>query len=84
MQLFDLDNDPDELHDCSNDEEYSSTIQQLRQILLDRFDFAAIHRDVLAKQQRSLYIKQSMRKGEHVSWDYSPPYNADTKYVRSK
>jgi len=83
MQLFDLINDPDELHNCSNDEKYASTIQKMRQILLDRFDFDAIHKDVLAKQQRALYINQAMKKGEKISWDYSPPYHADTKYLRS-
>ncbi|HHH75959.1 MAG TPA: DUF4976 domain-containing protein, partial [Phycisphaerae bacterium] len=84
MQLFDLINDPDELHNCSNDEEHASTLKKMRQILLDRFDFDAIHTDVMAKQQRARYITQTMKKGEKVSWDYSPPSHADTKYLRAK
>jgi len=52
--------------------------------VVDRFDKDSIYVDVLAKQRREGYINQAMRKGAKISWDYSPPYNADTKYLREK
>lgn len=78
-QLFDLEADPDEIHDLSEDPAYAEILDRARVAILDRFD----PDDIEARIRRSLDDRRvvraaMMRSGTH--WDYKPTPDQFTQY----
>jgi choline-sulfatase len=82
-QLFDMRDDPDELHNlaavAAPPADYAEFLAEVRQ----RWDFEAWHKDVVASQSRRRLVAEALRQGHRTSWDYAPPSQADTAYIRS-
>ncbi|MBD3352652.1 MAG: choline-sulfatase [Candidatus Lokiarchaeota archaeon] len=79
-QLFDLNEDPDELSNLSGDSNYKKIEEALKDIILERFDCNTIERSVISKQQRCIYIYKAMMSGKKTYWDIRPDPNQDLKY----
>ena len=78
-QLFDMENDPQELHDLS--QEHPDVVQQLDEELRSIVDYEQTHQDLLAynkeafrewrrQAKRGLYVDGSYALREHPSTDY--------------
>lgn len=79
-QLFDLENDPDELHNLSGSPEYKRIEEELKAVISNRFNCEKIEKDVGAKQKRCIYINKAMMKGKKTYWDIRPNPNEQLKY----
>lgn len=79
-QLFDLSNDPDELHNRAADHEYADVLGQLRQALEARYDLAALESGVLASQGSRQLVARALQQGRVQHWDFEP--RAEQRYVR--
>jgi len=79
-QLFNLEQDPHELHNLSGDEDVSEVEQELKQIILDKFDCEKIRKQIITKQKRCMYIHEAMMEGEKTMWDLKPKQETSLKY----
>jgi choline-sulfatase len=76
-QLFDLAEDPGEWHDLAPHPQ----AEELRALILDRFDPDAIARSGAASVARRELIARAMAQTT-TRWDYSPTFDATKQYVR--
>ena len=78
--LFDMEADPDELHDLSVDPEHSNILRALRDRVAMQWDFERLTQDiVLSQQRRSLIMRSMSTRGGH-SWDFQPFEDAAKLY----
>lgn len=83
-QLFDLENDPLELVNLAQDENYASVLQAFRDEAAQRWDADEISQRVLISQRRRRLIVQAFSKGEsRVAWDHQPFSPASEMYMRN-
>jgi choline-sulfatase len=80
-QLFDLDADPGERTDLSEDPAHQEVRDALRALVLDRFDPVRLSAEGRASIARRAVVRDAMRhNGTH--WDYEPRFDPTTQFVR--
>lgn len=81
-QLFDLDDDPQELNNLAGQAAYGSVERSLTE-MLGRWDTEAITTSVVQSQRRRLFTFQSLMKGRVTPWDFQPHRDASKQYTRN-
>ena len=81
-QLFDLEDDPDELHNLATtaNDDVAGPFRARVQLT---WSLEAVHAEVLASQRRRLLVNSALRLGRRTSWDYQPAFDASQQYVRN-
>ncbi|MFT6656182.1 MAG: choline-sulfatase [Marinomonas primoryensis] len=82
-QLFDLENDPDELNNLAVDPNYADLLGTFNKEALERWDSNAMTQDVLISQRRRRLIVKAMNKGKRVTWDHQPIFDSSEMYMRN-
>jgi choline-sulfatase len=82
--LFDLDADPLELENLAASPEHAADVQRLRQTVDQRWDLAALERDVVASQKRRLFVSRALAHGAQSPWDHRPPEGPSSRFVRGR
>ncbi|WP_244614988.1 choline-sulfatase [Pukyongiella litopenaei] len=82
-QLFDLDRDPRELHNCAADPAHAETLAAFRAEAGARWDLDRFDAQVRASQARRLLVYDALRRGGHYPWDYQPLQRASERYMRN-
>jgi len=72
-QLFDLEQDPNELNNLIGDADYQSEHQTLSDLLHSNWDMTDLSAKVELSQKRRLFIRQSLLQGQSTDWDYVAP-----------
>lgn len=78
--LFDLEQDPDELHNLAGDPAHAKTLAQLRSVLLDGWAPDDIDRRIRASQAQRLFLKST--PGDPPDWNYIARTGDEARYVR--
>ena len=78
-QLFDLDADPDELHNLVDHPQ----LETFRAAAAAHWDVEAMRLKVIADQQRRRAVHAALRLGRYQGWDFNPPRDASEEYTRS-
>jgi len=81
--LFDLDSDPDELHNLAAAPQHADLLAALRAEVRERWDLPGLQARILADQRRRHLIAQALMKGRVTPWDYQPLVDASQQYVRN-
>jgi len=81
-QLFDLKNDPNELHNIANEQK---TVVSDLCLKINRHwgDLQLLHKQVLASQRRRIFVAKTLATGSYTAWDWQPVRDARNMYVRS-
>jgi choline-sulfatase len=74
-QLFDLEPDPDEWHNLVGQSEYMEVEAELKALILNKFDPAAIDEAVNVSVKRRELVKQAMQL-TNTNWDYEPYFDS--------
>jgi choline-sulfatase len=82
-QLFDLEDDPLELRNLAGVEEHAGVLAAFRDEVGERWDLAALERDVRASQQARLAVFRALREGAPAPWDFQPLRDASRQYMRN-
>lgn len=82
-QLFDLNNDPEELENLADSPDYAETVRSFRRKVDEHVDLEQLDRNVHASQKRRRIVFESHMTGRHTSWDYHPPCDAANQYMRN-
>ena len=80
-QLFNLKDDPHELHNLASERQELAT--SLRREILAKFDVPTIHRQVLESQQSRLMMFEALKRGARFPWDFQPLRDASEQYTRN-
>lgn len=82
-QLFNLAQDPNELHNLANQHQYSDVFKRLSQLSLERWDLDRFDQDVRSSQARRHIVYSALRNGAYYPWDYQPLQKASERYMRN-
>ena len=81
--LFDLQADPDELHNLALAPEHHALVAALLDEVGRRWDMPALHARVLASQRRRRFVYDALTHGRLTSWDHQPLVDAGQQYMRN-
>jgi choline-sulfatase len=81
--LFDMEADPQELHNLAGRPEHAATLADLRDEALARWDLARFDADVRASQARRWVVYEALRNGAYFPWDFQPLQRASERYMRN-
>jgi choline-sulfatase len=82
-QLFDLEDDPLELHNLAADDRVAGVARELRAAVDARWDLDALDRAVRESQRARLAVFRALQQGTPFPWDFQPERPAATQYTRN-
>ena len=82
-QLYDLEEDPNELHNLAGQAEYDTLRRRLFEEMAARWDRDAIRNDVLASQRRRRLVARALATSQPTPWDFQPFRDASQQYMRN-
>jgi choline-sulfatase len=82
-QLFDLSTDPHERNNLAGKSEYEDLRQQFQAEMMEKWDVAGLHKQVIDSQRRRRFVDQALRRGQHTAWDFQPSEDGSLKYMRN-
>jgi choline-sulfatase len=82
-QLYDLAEDPDEVHNIAPAAPHAARVQAFRAEVAQRWNLSALHEEVLESQRRRRFVYRALRAGRHTPWDFQPARDASRAYVRN-
>ncbi|MCY4304453.1 MAG: choline-sulfatase [Aestuariivita sp.] len=82
-QLFNLADDPLELTNLANDENYNDVCQSFADEVSQRWNSSKIREAVIESQRSRQKLQNAMNLNPDDHWDYNPPSNASSQYVRN-
>jgi choline-sulfatase len=80
-QLYDVAQDPHELHNLAGEDRESGA--RLRAEARARWSLESLHAQVLASQRRRRLVASALALGKLTPWDYQPTVDASRQYVRN-
>ncbi len=83
-QLFHTAADPDELNDLARDPDHDGIAAGFEAEATARWDFAALKHRVILNQRRRRFVFEAQGRGETVSWDFQPVFDASRLYARNR
>lgn len=82
-QLYDLERDPDEVHNLVHHRPHREVVEAFRSEIDERWNVAQIQADVLASQRARRTVDAAMRIGRFSPWDYVPKIPGTDMYMRN-
>ncbi len=82
-QLYDLEADPNELHNLAGRPEFESVRREFQVEMRAKWDPAALRDQVIASQRRRRFLDRALRTGKHTPWDYQPFEDSAQQYMRN-
>ena len=80
--LFDMNKDPNETNNLAGHADYADIQAQMHKLVMERWDYDRIEREIAQSQRQRLFVQESILKGKFTSWDYQPNEDAARSYVR--
>jgi len=82
-QLYDVVRDPLEKNNLALHPDYTNESQQFAAEVAARWNGEELRADVIATQKSRRALYAAMERGNADHWDYNPPSDASTQYVRN-
>ncbi|MCF1447691.1 MULTISPECIES: choline-sulfatase [Rhizobium/Agrobacterium group] len=82
-QLFDLENDPQELTNLAADPAYADVLADFTAKREARWDMARFDAAVRESQARRWVVYEALRNGSYYPWDHQPLQKASERYMRN-
>jgi choline-sulfatase len=82
-QLFDLENDPQELTNLAADPAYKDVLADFTAKREARWDMARFDAAVRESQARRWVVYEALRNGAYYPWDHQPLQKASERYMRN-
>jgi choline-sulfatase len=82
-QLFEVAADPHERVNQATDPAWVALADRFRQDISARWDLAALDGEVRLSQRRRRAVTRALGSGAQAPWDFSPPYDGASRYIRN-
>ncbi len=82
-QLFDLDADPNEMHNLAKEPIYEGMLSDFIERRKARWDLERFDTDVRESQAQRWVVYPALRNGSYFPWDYQPLQKASERYMRN-
>ena len=82
-QLFDLEADPNELHNLAALPEHQEVVSRLSAEVDERWDLDAFDAAVRQSQACRWVVYEALRQGGYYPWDYQPLQQASERFMRN-
>lgn len=82
-QLFNLPDDPHELRNLAADARYQDVAQAFAEEVASRWDLAQLNQQVLASQQKRLFLTRVAGRDAIPQWDFQPHQQASQRFIRN-
>jgi choline-sulfatase len=82
-QLFDLENDPNELVNLIGDPEFDDIRAEFGALADAEWDLARFDEEVRRSQARRWIVYEALRNGDYYPWDYQPLKKASERFMRN-
>lgn len=82
-QLFNLQNDPDELNNLAGQADHQEDLARLMKLAEERWNLELYDAQVRASQARRHVVYPALRNGAYYPWDYQPLQKASERYMRN-
>ncbi len=82
-QFFNLAEDPYERVNLASDARYQEQAHSFAREVRSRWDLEALHKQVLASQQKRLFLTRIAGRDAIPKWDYQPFLAASERYIRN-
>lgn len=82
-QLFDLENDPQELRNLAEDKAEEERVRSFMEEVTARWDMAQFDEQVRESQGRRHVVYEGLRNGAYFPWDFQPLQDASERYMRN-
>jgi len=82
-QLFDLEDDPNELVNLAKDIKMSDVITKFRTLLDSNWNLSRFDEEVRRSQARRWVVYEALRNGVYYPWDYQPIKKASERFMRN-
>jgi choline-sulfatase len=82
-QLYDLSDDPAELHNLAADPLHAAEAARFAAEVARRWDAESLRGDVVANQQARALVDRALRQGRYRAWDHQPVTDASELYMRN-
>ncbi len=82
-QLFNLQQDPYEKRNLAADREYQDTVESFAKEVAARWRLDNLNQQVLASQQKRLFLTRIAGRDAIPKWDYQPHKEASQRYIRN-
>jgi choline-sulfatase len=82
-QLFDLENDPNELVNLIGDPEFDDIRAEFGALADAKWDLARFDEEVRRSQARRWIVYEALRNGDYYPWDYQPLKKASERFMRN-
>ena len=83
LQLFNLKDDPLEMHNLAELPEYEDLVAQYTNEVQAGWDFARFTAEVKQSQRCRTLVDRANRQGTFAPWDYQPQIDAKQRYMRN-
>jgi len=82
-QLFDVESDPNELHNLASSQKFSKELAEFRKISDANWDLGNFDKEVRKSQAQRWIVYESLRSGEYYPWDFQPLKKASERFMRN-
>ena len=82
-QLFDVESDPNELHNLASSQRFSKELAEFRKISDANWDLESFDKEVRKSQAKRWIVYESLRSGEYYPWDFQPLKKASERFMRN-
>ncbi len=82
-QLFDMENDPQELTNVAGDPAHGEALARLSEIADKRWSLPGFDAAVRESQARRWVVYPALRNGAYFPWDFQPLQKASERYMRN-
>lgn len=72
-QLFDLDQDPNELDNLIGNPKYEAEQRALHILAEQKWNMASLTEEINLSQKRRLFLHKTLQIGQHAPWDFKAP-----------
>lgn len=80
--LFNMIDDPQEVNNLAEEEQYADLVAELHKAVFDGIDLDALTEQAIKSKQTRLFLHNSLKGSEGYKWDYQPVFDATLQYVR--
>lgn len=81
--LYNLEQDPNERHNCIAEPDLRDLVEEFRAQIIEKWDIPRLTQDIVLSQKRRLFLRKALHIGKFADWDFVATDQAAQKCLRA-